>query len=163
MIYIILILSFLLDGILFSLFSFNTPISPLFSLLSILIIYPYCDTNKKSYFICPALLGVLYDIAYSNSLFLNTLLFLGFSYLIIKIFQSFTINIINVLIVGLIGIVLYRFSVSLFMHIIGVTSFDTVILFASVYRSIIVNVIYIMIFYSITTLVASKLKVKKHN
>ena len=72
MIYIILILSFLLDGILFSLFSFNTPISPLFSLLSILIIYPYCDTNKKSYFICPALLGVLYDIAYSNSLFLNT-------------------------------------------------------------------------------------------
>lgn len=163
MIYIVLILSFLIDGILFSLFSFTSPISPLFTLLSLIIIYPYCDTNNKKYYIYPIVLGVLYDITYSNSLFLNTLIFIGYSYLLTKVFRVFTINYINFLIVSFLSIIGYRIVTFVFMHIIGVMRFNVEILIDSISHSIISNFIYITIFYVIITLVSNKLNIKKYS
>lgn len=163
MIYLVLIISFLLDGILFSLFSFTTPVSPLFTLLSLLIIYPYCDINKKNYYIYPIILGILYDITYSNSLFLNTLIFIGFSHILTKIFKLFTINFINVLVIGTISIIVYRLIVCLFMHTIGVMNLNIETLIESISYSFISNYIYIIFFYLTTTLISSKLKIKKHN
>lgn len=163
MIYLVLILSFLLDGIIFSLFSFTNPISPLFTMLSLLIIYPYCDTTKKIYYVYPLVLGVLYDITYSNSLFLNTLIFMGYSYLLLKIFKIFTINFINVLIISNLSIVFYRTAICLFMHIIGVMEFNIDVLIDSIIHSIMSNFVYIAIFYVIVTFLSSKFKIKKYN
>lgn len=163
MIYLILIVSFLLDGILFSLFSFTNPVSPLFSLLSLLIIYPYCDTNKKSYYMYPIVMGILYDITYSNSLFLNTLIFTGFSYILIRIFKLFTINFVNVLVIGTISIISYRVVVFAFMYMIGIIDFNVETLIESISYSFISNYIYLIILYFTVSLIASKLKVKKYN
>ena len=163
MIYLVLILSFLLDGIIFSLFSFTDPISPLFTMLSLLIIYPYSDTTKKVYYVCPLVLGILYDIAYGNSLFLNTLIFLGYSYLLVKIFKIFTINFINVLIISNLSIVLYRTIICLFMHIIGIMEFNIGVLMDSITHSIISNFVYITTFYVSVTFLSSKFKIKKRN
>lgn len=163
MIYLILIVSFLLDGILFSLFSFTNPVSPLFSLLSLLIIYPYCDTNKKSYYVYPIVMGILYDITYSNSLFLNTLIFTGFSYILIRIFKLFTINFVNVLVIGTISIISYRVVVFAFMYMIGIIDFNVETLIESISYSFISNYIYLIILYFTVSLIASKLKVKKYN
>ena len=163
MIYLILIVSFLLDGILFSLFSFTNPVSPLFSLLSLLIIYPYCDTNKKSYYMYPIVMGILYDITYSNSLFLNTLLFTGFSYILIRIFKLFTINFVNVLVIGTISIIIYRVVAFAFMYMIGIIDFNVETLIESISYSFISNYIYLIILYFTVSLIASKLKVKKYN
>lgn len=163
MIYLILIVSFLFDGILFSLFSFTNPVSPLFSLLSLLIIYPYCDTNKKSYYMYPIVMGILYDITYSNSLFLNTLIFTGFSYILIRIFKLFTINFVNVLVIGTISIISYRVVVFAFMYMIGIIDFNVETLIESISYSFISNYIYLIILYFTVSLIASKLKVKKYN
>lgn len=163
MIYLILIFSFLLDGILFSLFSFTNPVAPLFSLLSLLIIYPYCDTNKKNYYIYPIVLGMFYDITYSNSLFLNTLIFTGFSYILIRVFKLFTINFINVLVIGTISIIAYRVIVFAFMHFIGVIPFNVDTLIESISYSFISNYIYIIVLYFAEIFIASKLKAKKYN
>ena len=163
MIYLILIVSFLLDGILFSLFSFTNPVSPLFSLLSLLIIYPYCDTNKKSYYMYPIVMGILYDITYSNSLFLNTLIFTGFSYILIRIFKLFTINFVNVLVIGTISIIIYRVVAFAFMYMIGIIDFNVETLIESISYSFISNYIYLIILYFTVSLIASKLKVKKYN
>ena len=163
MIYLILIVSFLFDGILFSLFSFTNPVSPLFSLLSLLIIYPYCDTNKKSYYMYPIVMGILYDITYSNSLFLNTLIFTGFSYILIRIFKLFTINFVNVLVIGTISIISYRVVVFAFMYMIGIIAFNVETLIESISYSFISNYIYLIILYFTVSLIASKLKVKKYN
>ena len=163
MIYLILIVSFLLDGILFSLFSFTNPVSPLFSLLSLLIIYPYCDTNKKSYYMYPIVMGILYDITYSNSLFLNTLIFTGFSYILIRIFKLFTINFVNVLVIGTISIIIYRVVAFAFMYMIGIIDFNVETLIESISYSFVSNYIYLIILYFTVSLIASKLKVKKYN
>ena len=72
---IILLFSFLLDGILLSCVDMNTVCCPLITLSSLVIIYPFFSEKKKNYFIISGALGFFYDICYSNILFFNVLCF----------------------------------------------------------------------------------------
>lgn len=159
MIIIILIISFLLDGIIFSLTSINNVIAPLFSLLSLVLTYPYYCHNKKKMYLCTCLIGVLYDIVYTNSLFLNTLAFMGIIYLISKVYKIFINNFLNTFLISTITICFYRIFIYIFFLILDVVNWNIIDFINSITASLIINYIYIIVFYFILHI--SKIKNKK--
>ena len=141
MITIVLIVSFLLDGIIFSLSSINSSIAPLFSLLSLVLVYPYYCHDKRKMFICAIVMGILYDIVYTNSLFLNTLIFLGIIYLVDKIHKVLTNSLFNTFLVSNIVICIYRVVIYLFYLSLKMIDSSAVNLLDSITHSLIINYI----------------------
>lgn len=86
MIYLILILSFYLEGLLNILLDVSFLI-PLFSLMSIIVIYSYLKDEDKKYFIICLSVGLLYDVVYTNTLFLNASLFLLIGYITTRLYK----------------------------------------------------------------------------
>ena len=79
MAYVILIISFLLDGILTNYLPFMVNdlsyFTPLLTIVAISIIYPFFQKEEKKYFITILITGFLYDLFYTNLLFTNMILF----------------------------------------------------------------------------------------
>lgn len=157
MIIYFLIMSFLLDGIMFSLLQ---PAVSLFCLMSLIIIYPYHKTSKEIY-IYALILGILYDIAYTNSLFLNTLLFVGSVYLINKIFKTFTSNLLNTFIVSTLFIILYRLTVFGIYLVLNIAGWNFQNIIKSFANSLIINYIFIIISYGILSFISHKFMKKR--
>lgn len=155
------IISFILDGMILSIINSSSIIIPLFSLLSLVLIYPYFY-NKDNYFIGSAvILGIFYDIVYTNTLFLNAIVFGLIAYLIIKIFGYFTRNIVNTYLLALLIIVIYRVFIFLFLCLIQAINFNLLNLLYSIANSILVNGIYLSVFYLLLNKIGNKLKIKK--
>lgn len=148
---IILILSFILDGVLSLIFPFNTNLFvSTFSLLSLIFIYPFIKENKN-YIIISFIFGLIYDITYTNTILLNGFIFLLISFIIIKLYKIFTMNIFNMIIISICLIISYRTMTYLFLLIVSNNLFDIKNLFESIYSSLILNVIYIIFNYCILT------------
>ena len=162
MIVVILIISFLLDGIIFSLSSINSTISPLFSLLSLILVYPYYCNDKRKMFVCAIFVGLLYDIVYSNSLFFNTLVFTGMLYLVDQIHKVLTNSFFNTFLVSNIVICVYRIVDYLFFLVLGMIGNDVTSLINSISNSLIINYIYVIIFSFILYIVSKKLQIKRN-
>lgn len=138
MIYIVLLFSFYLDGIL----SYIN-IASLTTLLSLIIIYPYLINHKKKYFIICFIVGLLYDIAYTNTFLLNASIFLLLGYLI-------STNIVNNTIITSITIItIYRILTFLLLVFINYLEFNINILFNSIIYSLPFNIIYFFLIYKI--------------
>lgn len=161
MIILFFIISFLLDGIVFSLSSLNSVAFPLFSLLSLLIAYPYYSRNIKNFYMSAILIGIVYDIVYTNSLFLNTLLFLVMAYIINLMFKYLTNNFLNTFLISTIIICLYRLFNYLFYIVIGVINWNLNDLIMSISFSLIINYIYIALFYFLLYIFSKKRGIKR--
>lgn len=146
MIYFLFALSFFLDGIVLNLWDVNSLFCPLFSMLSILLLYP-CFEKKKEYFLWCTLLGFFYDIAYTNMLFFHPLFFLGMAYLTDKIFQKISIDCVNTYLLGLGWMIIYRVVMMSFFVLIGLAQFDSNLLEKSILSSVLLNSIYLFVFY----------------
>lgn len=142
----IVVISFLLDNLVSNFISIKGIFYPLFSLLSLVIVYPY---NKKNYLKISFIIGLLYDITYTDTLFLNAFIFLISAYFIKQIFKKIEYNYISYLFASLLIILFYRISTYSILLIITYTSFDISILLKSIYSSIIINIIYLTIVYII--------------
>jgi len=72
---LLIFLSFLLEGFFTNLVSLNSIFIPLFTLTSLIMLYPFFDINNNShkYIIVAIVFGLLYDIVYTNSSFINTI------------------------------------------------------------------------------------------
>ena len=160
MIIFISILSFFLDSILSKYISPNSLFLPLFTIVSIVIIYPYFNNNNYRYFKYIAILGLLYDITIMNMIFYNFFIFmiLGFINIFIKYLLSHRLYI-NI-IITIILIIVYRFINFIFINITvgNVNAFE---LFKSIYSSLILNIIYCTIIYLITEWYSKKHKILK--
>ena len=103
----IIVISFILDNTL-SLFTNQSSLFlPLFTLLSLIVIFSY-NLKDYHYFIISGSLGLLYDIIFTDSLFLNCGIFLLFSLIIHLIFKRINYNLFNQLLFSLLLILLYR-------------------------------------------------------
>lgn len=160
MILFISLTSFILDGILSKYISINSLFLPLFTIVSLVLIYPYFNNKNYRYFKYIAILGLLYDIAYMNMIFYNLFIFLilGFINIFIKylVSHSLYINIITTIIL----ITTYRFINFIFINItIGNINYTQ--LFKTIYSSFILNIIYCTIMYLITEWYSKKHKILK--
>ena len=91
----------------------------LFTLISLIIIYPYFHNKERNYFILSFLIGLLYDIVYTNTFLFNAIMFLIIAYIIKKINSYISNNYINVAIISLIIIIIYRLIVYLVLCLIN--------------------------------------------
>ena len=159
---IILVLSFLLDGILSNFFSYMlgslSLFTPYFTVVSLIIIYPYFIKNKKKYFLVAGILGFLYDLFYTNLLFANLIFFLILALTINYIFQKIELNFLTNFLVIIFIIVFYHviYALSLFVFNVVPISFEKVGYL--ILHSIFSNIIYGEILY----LICKYLPYKRH-
>ena len=146
MIYILIILSFVLESIITNMFSLSTFLAPFFTIISLVVLYPYFKNNNIFMISC-ILCGIIYDISYTDSAFLNTLSF-GLCGCFIVLFNIyFKYNIYSSIILNLIIIVIYRTISYSLLVVVGYFSFNKEILLTGVYKSLIVNLVYGIIIY----------------
>ena len=144
MIYLILILSFWLDHVFLNFISNNSILFPLFTLMSIIIVYSFFKRHKYSnYLIMCAGLGVLYDVVYSNTLFLNLGLFMLMGILVKLFFKSFAFNLINCVVVGFSLICFYRLLSYMMLVLSGYLHWSFSLLLKGIFSSLIANIYYI--------------------
>lgn len=161
MIIIILLLSFYLEGAISSITT--NFLIPLFTLISLIIIYPYLYNLKKDYYIICFIMGLLYDIAYTDTLFLNAIIFLFIGFIILKINIFFTNNIFNTILMSIIIISIYRIITYVFLGFINYINLDITDLIYSIKDSLIINIIYCIITFKISNYIANKKGIYKMN
>lgn len=159
---IIVILSFSLDGISSNLLCFSKFCYPLFSLLSLVIIYPYYKKRYiKKYYITSLIIGLFYDFVYTNTLFLNMIMFFLLAILIHLLYDLLTNNFYNTIFISLFLIICYRLFTYLILLFTGYLNFDISIFFSSIYSSLLINLIYLLLFYFGTKIISKKLHIYK--
>lgn len=148
MTYLILLISFFLDGIISFVFNNNILFNPLFSLMSLIIVFKYYKKREDlKYLITIFMVGLLVDIVYTDTLFLNVGIYLIIGIIVIKYYKFFTYNLLNSIILSFIIILLYRLLNFLILSNIGVISIDFYKLIESIYSSLLLNLIYISCFF----------------
>lgn len=148
MIYLILVISFLLDNLISFFLNTNLLFNPLLSLVSLIIIFRYYhrkDENK--YLITSFVLGLVYDIVCTDTVFLNAGIYLLLSLFIIKFYKIFSCNLLNSAILLIIVIIIYRSITFLVLSNFNFISFNLYHLLQSIYSSLILNLLYLSFFF----------------
>ena len=156
----ILIISFLLDGIITNFISIDSIFYPLFTLVALIVIFPYFNDNKD-YYKSAFAIGLAYDLIYTDTLIYYSFLFLFLSFLISKLIKFLADNYISLIIITLIIIVIFRSITFLFISLIGNIPFDINIWFKSIYSSVIINIIYVIILSIVTNFLSNKFRIRK--
>lgn len=157
MIVFISVLSFIFDGIISKYINYNSLFIPLLTIMSLIIIYPYFKTPYRYFKYC-AIIGLLYDIAYMNTIFYSSFVFILMAIVVSFFYYMFSNTLRITIVISFTIICLYRIINLLFLFIFkGVSiNFDNFI--KSIYSSIILNVSFCILGY-----VLSKIYSKKHN
>lgn len=158
MIVLISMISFFLDGILSRYILPNSLFLPLFTIVSLVIIYPYFNNDNFRYFKFIAIIGLLYDIAYFNTLFYNFFIFIALGFVIGLINYLLSNNIYTNILMTVVSITAYRI-ITFLITIIFKTSYSLSELLQSIYSSLILNIIYCLIIYIITEIYSKKNKI----
>lgn len=148
MIYLILVISFLFDNLISFFLNINLLFNPLLSLVSLIIIFRYYhrkDENK--YLITSFVLGLVYDIVCTDTIFLNAGIYLLLSLFIIKFYKIFSYNLLNSAILLIIVIIIYRSIIFLVLSNFNFISFNLYHLLQSIYSSLILNLLYLSFFF----------------
>lgn len=161
MIPVILIISFFFEGVFSSIVPSHTIFSPLFTLMAIILVYPYFNKRNSSYYKVCFVVGLFYDLIYTDTIVFNAFLFVLMGIIIVKLNDLLANNYLNSGLMAIIIIVLYRLITYLFLVLTGNINFSFMILFKSIYESLLANVIYIMIMYGITDYISRKFKITK--
>ena len=152
---ILVLISLILDGIV-SVYTNNTILIPLFTLTSLVYIYKYYEKKENIYFLIALLIGILYDSLYTDIILLNSLVFL-FLAVIIKILNIYLSHKLSSTIVKLLAIIiLYRITTYLILVLFNYIDFNFIYLFKSIYSSVLINIIYLIIVTLIYKKISSK-------
>lgn len=140
---IYLMVSFFLDGLLTMVVPMNSLARPLFSFLSIFFLFPLFQYHKKPYYLLVFILGVCYDLVYTNTGFFHGLLFLGFGYWIMLWNKYFHLTAWNVLWMSVVLIFGYRLVSYLLLVFLQVLPFQFSFAFLVLKGSFLLNFIYV--------------------
>ena len=160
--YIIMSISLLLDGILTNYLPFLVNdlslFTPLLTLVSILIIFPFYRKQEEKYFITIFILGIIYDLFYTNLLFFNGVLFLVVGFIISRVQKKIPLNYLNILIEMIMMIILYESLTGFFLFIFNMVPITIPKVFYKITHSVILNIIYGELIYFILKLLPKKFK-----
>ncbi len=163
MVLVVIIVSFILDSVMSNFISLNSFFTPLFTLMSLIIVYPYFKGNQARFFGTCFLTGVFYDLIYSDTIVIHGFLFLMIGFIITRINLVLANNYLNVMIMAIICIIFYRFVAYGLLLITANVSFHWVAVLKSIYHSLIANVIYVALAYIVTDKISLKFKIHKSN
>lgn len=141
---IFILISFILDGVLSLLMNQDSIYIPLLSIMALIVVYPYIK-DKQRIVIMGGIVGLLYDVVYTQTLFLNTILFCFLALVVLLFYKYIPINIVNSYILAILLILLFRVLSYLALIFYYELSFNWKILFKSIYSSLITNLLYLTI------------------
>lgn len=157
----VVVLSFVLDNVFSNFVSIHGLFMPLFTLMALIIIYPYFNQDAKNYLLTCFFTGLAYDLIYTDTVIIHAFLFLIIGYLIMKLNLIFSNNYLNVSIMAVICIVVYRIIYYILLLMTANLKWSGLLLLKSIYSSLILNIIYILLAFLITDRLSFKFKIKK--
>lgn len=139
-----IIVSFLLDGLLST---YIDNFIPLFTLTSLVIAsYYYKEDDLIKYSL---LIGICYDITYTNTLILNGILFYLLILLVLRLNKKYQQKLITLILINTVIITLYLVITYIILIIFKYLSFDLLYLLLAILKGTITNTIYLLILYFI--------------
>lgn len=133
--------------------------STIYVLIAILILNPYFE-NKKKYFTLLIIFSLIIDITYTNTLFLNTFLFI-ICYYISKIFHSFfPYNWLTISVSNLICITIYHTITFLLLTILKYGVYQGSNLTKILSHSILMTIIYSIIVHVVISFISKKFELR---
>ena len=154
MIAVFLIFSFLFEASFTNLISINSLLTPLYVITTLVLLYPYFKNKQINYIIVCLILGLFYDISFADSIFVNTLSFGIIGYIVSLCYNYVKYNIYTANIINIILIISYRIISYLILTSLNYISFNDKLFFEGIYNSLIINIIYGIILYTIIDIVA---------
>lgn len=140
----------------------NIFIVPMFTIISLIIIYPYCEERKDFFKIC-LLFGFIYDILFTNVFGLNITIFFIIGYVISFMDGILSNTLFSIIIKMIIVILLYDTLTYFILVILNYMNYDIFALFKKLYKSILINIIYITTLYFTTNELAKRFSIRKAN
>ena len=159
---ILMIVSIILDGFLTNIQPYLVNqlsiLTPLLTVVTIFIIYPFYRKKEKKYFITIFILGLIYDLFYTNLLFVNSIVFTIVAYISYFIYKNYEITPIRLIIYTIIIISSYELITALIFIIFRLVPITIPKLFYKITHSLLLNIIYIELVYLIIKLIPKKYK-----
>lgn len=159
---IIIILSLLFDGLLTNYLPYLpndlSLFTPLLTLTTIFIIYPFFRKKENKYYIISFLVGIIYDLFYTNLLFYNAILFLLVAIITKYLYKNFEISYLKLLIYIPIIITIYESFQVLIILSFKLVPITITKLGYKISHSLLLNVIYGEIIYFINKHIKRKKK-----
>jgi len=157
------IISFLLDGILSNYTNFNL-INPswfktIYSIISLVILFNYFD-NKKKYLSILVVLGIFFDIVYTNTFILNIIVFLVIYIVLSNLDYLITTNIITINIKSIVCISTYHIITYIILLLSNYNDYSIKLLFLILLRSLIMTIIYTTISYLLMNKIYDNKRIK---
>lgn len=160
---IYLVVSFLLEGIMSNIFpstlSNISYFTTIYIIISFAIIYPYFDNDKK-FFILIFIFGILFDILYTSTIFVNTFIFIIIGIVIKILYNVLPENVFMTNIISYIGIIIYHILSFIILMIIGYMDYSIILLFNIIIHSIFMTIIYTSISYFVIKFIYNKFDIK---
>ena len=158
--YILIGISFILDGVLTNFLPYNVSalslFTPLTTIVCLVLIYPFFYHQEKRYYIVSLIVGLLYDLFYTNMLFYNCFLFLLVAFVSIKLYKIMGTGIIKNMLIVFITIVSYETVTAIMMLIFNLVPVTPYKLIYKIGHSLILNLIYAEILYGVLKLIPKK-------
>ena len=157
---IIVIISLFLDGILSNFLPYMmgdlSLFTPYFTLISLVMVYPFFKKKYKDYYILVGITGFLYDLFYTNLLFANTIFFLLVTYIISFLYKKMALNLLTNIFIVILSLVIYHAIFVLCLFIFNVVPINFEKFLYLILHSIILNVIYGEVLYLICKYLPTK-------
>jgi len=148
MVWAIIAFSFLFESIFSNFIPVYSLFTPLFLLTSIVVLYPYISKNKFNFIIICMILGVIYDISFTGSCFVNVISFTTVGYILSVCYNYVKYNVYTVNIINIIILITYRIISYIILLSVNYIPFNNRNFFSGIYNSILINILYcIVIFY----------------
>lgn len=159
---IILTISIILDGVLTNYLPYLVNdlsfFTPLLTVVSIFILYPLNRKKETKFFIIMFIVGIIYDLLYTNLLFLNGLLFVLITLISKIIYKNFETSYFKLIIYTILVIIVYETvyaGILLIYRIVPITLYK---LIYKISHTLILNIIYTELLYFIINKLPKKYK-----
>lgn len=159
---IIIITSIILDGLLTNYLPYLvndlTLFTPMLTLVTIFIIYPFYRKKIKKYYLIVFIIGIIYDLLYTNLLFFNAILFLIIAYISRFIHKNYEVTYLRIIIYIPVLIIIYESLTALIILIFNLVPITFERLYYKITHSLLLNIIYVEIITLIINLLPNKFK-----
>lgn len=159
---LIIVVSLLLDGI-SSYFLPYLPndlslLTPMLTIVTIFLIYPFYRKQEKKYFLTIFIIGLIYDSLYTNLLFFNAILFLIIGLVSKYIYKNYEPNYLNLIIQIILIITIYELATALILIIFNLVPMTLIKVLYKISHSLILNILYSEILFLIITKIPKSYK-----
>lgn len=159
---LIITLSLILDGILSNIFPYTVNnlslFTPLLTLISIYLIYPFYKKKENKYILTLFLTGIIYDLLYTNLIFYNAIIFTIIGIISKYIYKHYEINYLNIIIQIVLIVTIYELLNALIIILFNLVPMSITRLFYKITHSLLLNIIYSELLLLIINILPSKYK-----